>query len=218
MEQADALSNEQVLALGNKAVSLYVSPLIFDLNHDGKFSVSVDNGVRFDMKSSGSLLKTAWVNANDGLLARDINGDGLINNGSELFGDKTKQPNGKSARDGFAALASLDSNRDGVINVKDASWKDLKIWIDRNSDGHTDPGELLSLDSFGIVSLKLGAKSSTATENGNKIGLVSSFTNVDGSSGELADVWFRTKSVDAPEVKIVGTLHDNGHSDIFSGG
>jgi hypothetical protein len=169
------------------------------------------------MKSSGSLLKTGWVNANDGLLARDLNGDGLINNGSELFGDITKLPNGKSAADGFAALSMLDNNRDGVINVKDASWKDLKIWIDRDSDGHTDTGELVSLDSAGIVSLKLGAKSSTATENGNKIGLVSSYSSADGSSGTMADVWFRTKSANAPEVKTVGTLDDSAHHDISAG-
>jgi hypothetical protein len=217
MEQADALTDAQVLALGSKAAGLYLSPLVIDLNNDGKFSVSVDNGVRFDMKSSGSLLKTAWVNANDGLLARDINGDGLINNGSELFGDSTKLPNGKSAPDGFAALSMLDSNHDGVINAKDTSWKDVKIWIDRNSDGHTDTGELVSLDSAGIVSLKLGAKSSTATENGNKIGLVSSYTHADGSSGTMADVWFRTKSTNAPEVKTVGTLDDGAHHDISAG-
>ena len=217
MEQADALTDDQVLALGSKAANLYLSPVILDLNHDDKFSVSVDNGVRFDMKSSGSLLKTGWVNANDGLLARDLNGDGLINNGSELFGDITKLPNGKSAADGFAALSMLDNNRDGVINVKDASWKDLKIWIDRDSDGHTDTGELVSLDSAGIVSLKLGAKSSTATENGNKIGLVSSYSSADGSSGTMADVWFRTKSANAPEVKTVGTLDDSAHHDISAG-
>jgi hypothetical protein len=218
MEQADALTDDQVLALGSKASSLYLSPLVLDLNNDGKFSVSVDNGVRFDMKSSGSLLKTGWVNANDGLLARDINGDGIINNGAELFGDSTKLPKGKLATDGFAALSPLDGNRDGVINAKDTSWKDLKIWIDRNSDGHTDTGELVSINSTGIVSLKLGPKSSTATENGNKIGLVSSYTNADGSSGTMADVWFRTKSANAPEVKTIGTLNDGTHPDISAGG
>jgi hypothetical protein len=170
------------------------------------------------MKSSGSLLKTGWVNANDGLLARDINGDGIINNGAELFGDSTKLPKGKLATDGFAALSPLDGNRDGVINAKDTSWKDLKIWIDRNSDGHTDTGELVSINSTGIVSLKLGPKSSTATENGNKIGLVSSYTNADGSSGTMADVWFRTKSANAPEVKTIGTLNDGTHPDISAGG
>jgi hypothetical protein len=218
MEQADALTDDQVLALGSKASSLYLSPIVIDLNNDGKFSVSVDNGVRFDMKSSGSLLKTGWVNANDGLLARDLNGDGLINNGAELFGDSTKLPNGKSAADGFAALSMLDANHDGMINAKDTSWKDLKIWIDRNSDGHTDTGELVSLDSTGIISLKLGAKSSSAIENGNKIGLVSSYTHADGSSGTMADVWFRTKSANAPEVKTIGTLDDGAHHDSSAGG
>jgi hypothetical protein len=134
-----------------------------------------------------------------------------------LFGDRTKLPNGKTAKDGFAALSTLDSNRDGVINLKDASWKDLKIWIDRDSDGHTDAGELVSLDSAGIVLLKLGAKSSSATENGNKIGLISSYTNADGSSGTMADVWFRTKSANAPDVKIIGTLDHSAHDDISSG-
>lgn len=93
----------------------------------------------------------------------------------------------------------------------------MKIWIDRNSDGHTDPGELASLADMGVTSLKLNVKSSTAVENGNKIGLVSSYTMVDGSTGVLADVWFRTKSVNAPEVKTVGTLDHITHTDLPPG-
>jgi hypothetical protein len=54
-------------------------------------------------------------------------------------------------------------------------------------------------------------------ENGNKIGLVSSYTNADGSSGTMADVWFRTKSANAPEVKTIGSLDDGAHHDISAG-
>ena len=201
----------------NKFDNLFFSPITLDLNGNQNLSVSFNQGVRFDLKASGSLLKTGWVESGDGLLAMDRNGDGIINSGAELFGNSTRLPNGKPAANGFAALSALDANQDKVIDAKDAAWSKLKVWIDRNSDGKTDPGELVSLDNVGITSLRLGAKSSTATENGNKFALISSYAKTDGSHGLMADVWFRTKSADAPEVKIVGGADSVDHTGIIAG-
>jgi len=160
------------------------------------------------------LLKTGWVESGDGLLAMDRNGDGLINDGSELFGNSTKLSNGKPAAHGYAALAALDSNRDGAINAKDAAWGKLKLWMDNNSDGHTDAGELLSLADAGVTSLKLNPKASSAIENGNKVALISSYTSTDGSTSLMADVWFRTKSINAPEVKVIGSADHSTPPDL----
>jgi len=214
MEQADSLVDEQVLALGSKADNLFFSPIVLDLNKSGTLSVSVDNGTRFDLKASGSLLKTGWVESGDGLLAMDRNGDGIINDGAELFGNSTKLANGKAAANGYVALAALDGNRDGTIDAKDAAWSKLKVWMDQNGDGRTDAGELLSMAEVGVASLKLSPKSSSATENGNKVALVSSYSSTDGSSSLMADVWFRTKSINAPEVKIVGTADHSPPGDL----
>lgn|GEM_PF-6004123 len=50
----------------------------------------------------------------------DRNGNGVIDNGSELFGENTLMSNGKYASGGIEVLADLDTNRDGIINADDA--------------------------------------------------------------------------------------------------
>ena len=56
----------------------------------------------------------------------DRNNDGVINDGSELFGNNTDLDNGNKAAHGFAALADLDSNGDGVIDASDTAWTELE--------------------------------------------------------------------------------------------
>jgi len=102
--------------------------------------------------------------------------------------------NGKHAANGYVALAEQDTNHDGKIDKHDANWKDLKIWVDANHDGKTDAGELKTLEELGIASLNLAAHKSDATDNGNLIGLISSYTTTDGKEHQMADVWF-TKDV-----------------------
>ena len=97
---------------------------------------------------------------------------------------------GKRADDGYAAIALEDSNHDGKLNSSDAHWGELQLWVDANRNGKTDPGELHSLAEFGIVELDLAAREGTDIDNGNLIGLVSSFTKADGSQHVMADVWF----------------------------
>jgi len=126
----------------------------------------------------------------DGLLVRDLNHDGVINDGRELFGSATRIDGGV-AGDGFAALRALDSNQDGRLTAADAAFAELEVWKDANQNGVTDAGELSSLADNGVVALNLSAQASTATDNGNLLGLVSSFEKADGSSHEMVDVWFR---------------------------
>ena len=126
----------------------------------------------------------------DGLLVWDRNGDGLINNGTELFGEAMVKEDGTRARDGFDALSDIDSNLDGVFDAKDALFDQVQVWVDANRDAVTDAGELHSLKQLGVVSLDLNAEKSDRVENGNLYGLVSSFTRADGSQSELVDVWF----------------------------
>jgi hypothetical protein len=81
------------------------------------------------------------------MLAMDVNGDGRINNGSELF----------SIAGGGAqqTLASLDSNGDGKLDAGDAAWSTLKIWTDRNQDAYASASELQSLSEAGFASINL---------------------------------------------------------------
>jgi hypothetical protein len=84
--------------------------------------------------------------------------DGVINDGSELFGMAFQLADGTQASDGFAALASLDSNLDGSISAADSEFAALRAWLDGNSDGVSQEGELVDLASLGIVSIDLSAQ------------------------------------------------------------
>jgi len=135
------------------------------------------------------------VSGGDGLLVLDRNGDGSINGGGELFGEATVLSNGEKAKTGYEALADLDSNADGVISQGDAAFDQLQVWVDGNSDGISQAGELFKLKDLGITELSLKATSSPTQNNGNIVGLNSAYTTADGQSHEMADVWFLTGKV-----------------------
>jgi len=118
----------------------------------------------------------------------------VINDGRELFGTAT-QVDGQAASDGFAALRALDSNGDGRLTAADTAFGELKIWQDANGDGLTEQGELSTLADHGITALNLSAQASTATDNGNLLGLVSSYETADGAAHEMVDVWFQQGDV-----------------------
>jgi len=107
------------------------SPLVLDLKGDGILTSSAeDSGVLFDLTATGELVRSGWVRGtDDAFLVRDINKDGYIKDGSELFGSATKLRNGQLAENGFAALHDLDSNGDGKINASDTKFGELKIWL-----------------------------------------------------------------------------------------
>ena len=79
-------------------------------------------------------------------MVRDINGNGQIDDGTELFGNNSVLSNGQKAANGFEALKDLDSNNDGLFNNQDAAWNGVKIWKDNNQNGSLDEGELLTLE------------------------------------------------------------------------
>jgi hypothetical protein len=177
--------------------------LILDLDGNGIRTRDLSAGVLFDLHADGTKVATGWVGQGDGLLALDRNHDGVIGDGSELFGTSTASAangagngagnGGAKARDGFAALADIDGNGDGVIDRQDALFGDLRVWVDANADGVSQSGELKSLDALGIASMALGATKTSELDNGNWIGLRSSYNGVDGSVNQMADVWFRAE-------------------------
>ncbi|MFD2451357.1 Ig-like domain-containing protein [Ideonella paludis] len=175
------------------ASHFYQSPLVLDLNGDGVQTVGIEHGVAFDLNADGKKEQTGWTDGQDGLLVWDRNGNGQVDNGTELFGDATRLSNGQTARDGFSALADLDSNGDGLITAADAQFANLEVWVDSNQDGQTQAGELVGLGAVGVVSLNLNAQQTEVLQNGNIIGLTSHYTKADGSTHELSDVWFQTR-------------------------
>jgi hypothetical protein len=146
--------------------------------------------VTFDLFAEGASIHTGWVSAGDGLLVFDRNHDSVINDGSELFGSATRLAGGGLAENGYAALSELDSNLDGLITDDDAAFDDLRVWVDANSDGASRSSELKTLASLGIVQIDLEATAGTGTDNGNVVGLTSTYETSDGNTHAAADVWF----------------------------
>jgi hypothetical protein len=146
--------------------------------------------VQFDLAASGTQRATGWVGSGDGLLALDRNGDGVINDGGELFGSATRLADGSTAGNGYEALASLDDNADGKVDGLDARFGELRVWIDADADGISQEGELKTLADLHINSLNLDVQRGDAVDHGNLIGLTSTYTTEDGASHAAADVWF----------------------------
>ena len=115
-------------------------------------------GVMFNITGAGrELLGWTRENSDDAFLALDLNNNGQIDNGGELFGNFTQQPDpprGTEAN-GFAALAVYDDNADGKINASDQIYSVLRLWTDRNHNGVTDPDELQTLEKLGLKTLSL---------------------------------------------------------------
>ena len=198
------------------------SPIILDLDNDGIETIGLEQGVNFDIDADGDKDKTGWVGADDGLLVRDINNDGIINDASELFGEETLKNDGNKAKDGFDALRELDSNNDGVINKEDEVFDELKVWRDSNSDGITNEGELLSLEEANVSEISLASSEVQKESNGNIIGLEGSYKDNEGNEKEAADVWFaydknmQNEAIDLDSSKITNNIIDltNSNQDI----
>jgi len=163
-------------------------PILLDLDGDGLETVGLAANIHFDFDADGVLTKTGWAGKNEGLLVWDRNSNGRIDTGAELFGDFTPLPNGTLAPNGFAALAALDANGDGVIDANDPAYHELKLWRDTSQDGQTGTGELISLADAGIVSLNLAHTiKNQVLANGNQLTREGSFTRADGTTGGMGE-------------------------------
>ena len=139
------------------------SPIVLDLDGNGFHLTDAANGVRFDISGSGTPIQMGWTaaGANNAFLALP-GPDGLVHDGRHLFGNFTPQPPSDQPN-GFAALAVYDDpknggNGDGVIDAHDAVYPLLRLWIDANHDGISQPEELHTLASLGVDAISLKYK------------------------------------------------------------
>lgn len=185
------LSNPDPLVKDIKYV--WVDPLVLDLDGDGLEISPLARGVQFDTNGDSIRTATAWVQADDGLLALDRNGNGAIDSGRELFGDETLLADGKKAAHGFAALAELDVGGaanatggagDGVFDAKDAQFTNVRVWRDLNQDGISQANELQTLTDAGIASVKLASTKTDTSYGDAQLVQSGSFTRADGTEGQ----------------------------------
>jgi hypothetical protein len=129
------------------------TPLV--VSFDGG-DVELTPGVRFAF-APGEPRATDWPTAATPWIAIDLDGNGAIDNGTELFGDHTVLADGTYAPNGFVALAQLDANHDGRIDRDDPGFAALLLWADRDADGRSSPDELAPL-SRTIESISLATR------------------------------------------------------------
>lgn len=124
--EGDALKDPLVINFGGTAAELTQTKFTFDIDADGR-----DDQISF-------------VSADSGFLALDKNNDGVINNGSELFGAQSG--------DGFGELAAYDLDGNNWIDENDAIYSGLRIWS-KDADGNDT---LVALGQQGVGAIYLG--------------------------------------------------------------
>jgi hypothetical protein len=136
-------------------------PILIDTQNQGFHLTDWQHGVTFGFYPDNAPIQLSWTDASyaNGWLALDRDGDGLIDNGTELFGNITPQPPSDTPN-GFLALAVFDEpanggNGNGFIDPGDAVYPHLRVWIDANHDGISQPDELKTLQEVGIFRIDL---------------------------------------------------------------
>jgi hypothetical protein len=174
------------------------TPIVIDLKGDGFDLTNAIQGVMFDLGSTGHKVQVAWtaIGSDDAWLVLDRNGNGRIDNGSEMFGNLTPQP-ASDDPNGFLALAVFDTpeyggNGDGIIDEHDAIFAKLRVWTDSNHNGISEPWELHTLAEAGIkaISLEYG-ESGRVDKWGNRFRYRAKVSFIDGTSRWAYDVFLQ---------------------------
>jgi hypothetical protein len=135
------------------------SPIVVDTHKDGVQLGPAGRTVSFDVNADGFPDTVQWVRrgGDEAFLALDRNRNGVVDDGSELFGVGTPLLEGGKAPNGFVGLAQYDQpllggNNDGVISRADAIWPELTLWLYSNADGVASRNEMRRPESFGLTS------------------------------------------------------------------
>jgi hypothetical protein len=145
-EIADLKSKRKTLATASRLVT----PILIPLQRGTDLSDLVDAhaAVAFDLDGSGNQRPWGWITPQAAWLVFDSTGRGEITSGLQMFGNVTFWI---FWRNGYEALRSLDDDNDGAL--RGAELNSLALWHDRNSNGVSEPGEVLSAADWGVTAL-----------------------------------------------------------------
>jgi hypothetical protein len=162
-------------------------PLILDRSGDGLQLSGADDGALLDINGHGAMFWLGWpTSPDDAWLVYDRNGNGMIDNGSELFGNTRRLASGANAENGYQVLAELDEDHNGAVDTRDPQFAKLLLWGDVNRNGVSEPSELTPLAATPIKSLAIDYRESEQTDKaGNRF----RFVAVDRSSIDVFPVW-----------------------------
>ncbi|WP_321945843.1 putative Ig domain-containing protein [Paraburkholderia sp. J10-1] len=175
-----------------QASNVYIDPLLLDLGQGIATSSYQSSGVLFNVDDSGTLHQTGWAAAGTGMLVVP-GANGQVTSMSQIFSPYfggTAGTNGGPGTapfsSGIAALASFDTNHDGVIDAKDPIFSQLRVWVNSTGPG---TGQMLTLAQLGITSINLTATGTRQINNGNIVTAVGSFVR-NGATQTMEDVNF----------------------------
>jgi hypothetical protein len=176
----------------------YMTPIIVDAARNGYHLSSAAEGVHFDLDADGAPELTAWTRADsdDAFLAMDRNGNGRIDDGSELFGNRTPAHRADvTALNGFEALEFLHapsygpSTLDQQIDARDMAFGQLLLWRDANQNGISEPDELMPLGAAGVRAIGTSYREKKRVDRfGNQFRQQGRIVWADGE-GPVYDVW-----------------------------
>ena len=176
--QREYIQDSSVSVRAQEAVKQ--DPLV--INFDGTATQLSDSKFSFDLNSDGNAEQMSFVGAGSGFLALDHNGNGTIDNGSELFGTKSGN--------GFADLAAYDSDKNNWIDENDAVYSKLKI-LSKDAAGND---MLATLAERKVGALYLGKVATpfdlknSANDLQGQIRSSGIYLHEDGSAGTLQQV------------------------------
>ena len=179
-------------------------PVAIDIDRDGLEFVGVDDSnVFYDINGDGWREHIAWTDRDDGLLAFDKDGDGIIDRHDEISFTGYKE----GARTDLEGLQAFDTDGDGRLTANDSDWARFGVWRDANLDGITDPGEFKSLAEMDIAAINLQSDGNISVEAEGDVTLfgTSSYEMEDGTTGNIGDAAFRytDETMPAQEAPVV---------------
>lgn len=158
----------------------YIDPLVINL--DSNPTSVEDMKFEFDLDTDGKMENISMLGASSAFLAMDINGNGEIDDGSELFGTKSG--------DGFKDLSAYDSDGNGWIDEADEVFDKLRLW-QVNADGTKSLYTLKDKDIGALFLGNVNSQFSLNNDNNDTNAVIRKsgfYLHEDGRAGTMAHV------------------------------